>query len=344
MTGKVGVGVVGCGYWGPNLVRNFAHADGACVVGICDAFKPRAEAASVFAPSAALHTDYAEMLADSNVEACVVATPVSTHYELARLTLEAGKHVLVEKPLATSVEEGESLLRLADRSGLLLMVGHTFVYSPPVRKVKELIGAGAIGELLAVDSSRMNLGIFRGDVDVLWDLAPHDISILMYVTGSTPLEVASSGVSFMRQPVADIAYLDLRFRSGTSAHVAVSWLSPVKLRRMVFVGREGMILYDDASESEKVKVYKGSSVTPSPEEFLRDPGQLYSLGDQSVPALSRTEPLRSEAEDFASCIRDGSAPVSSAALGLDVVRVLEAADASARLRGQRVRLDAEAGA
>ena len=252
MTEKVGVGVVGCGYWGPNLVRNFAQADGAYVAGICDASRPRAEAASVFAPSAPLHTDIADMLADPTVEACVVATPVSTHCELARTALEAGKHVLVEKPLATSVAEGESLLALAERNGLLLMVGHTFVYSPPVRKVKELVAAGAIGELLAVDSSRMNLGIFRGDVDVLWDLAPHDISILMYVTGSTPSEVASSGVSFMREPVADIAYLDLRFRSGAAAHVAVSWLSPVKLRRMVFVGREGMVMYDDASESEKV--------------------------------------------------------------------------------------------
>ena len=336
---RVGIGIAGCGYWGPNLVRNFAGLRDAEVVALCDVIMARAEETQLLAPGASTTTDYNQLLGNERVEAVVVTTPAQSHYELARRALESGRHVLVEKPMAMASQDADELVRLADERSLVLMAGHTFLYSPPVRKIKELLAGGAIGPVLAVDSNRVNLGIFRGDVDVLWDLGPHDVSIITHLLSRLPETVAAGGASYMREGVCDTGYFDFRFPGGQMAHVFLSWLSPVKLRRMTIVGQKGMILYDDTEEMEKVKVYQGDSRYPTPEELQHSSDELYRLGDIHIPSLPRLEPLRAQCEDFLYCIRAGEAPVSSGIVGAQVIRVLEGAHRSMEQDGRQVSLE-----
>jgi predicted dehydrogenase len=332
----VGVAVVGLGYWGPNVVRNLHEVHEAEVVMVCDS---RMEAMRTLArryPAVPQTTTFAKVLADPAVEAVVLVTPVSTHYELARLALRAGKHVLVEKPLASSSRHAESLIREAAERNLVLMPGHTFLYSPPVMLIRELISSGELGEIYFVSTSRVNLGIHQPDVSVVWDLGPHDFSILRYWLDELPVSVTAMSRACVIPGTPDVAFIDLAFGSGTIAHVELSWLAPSKLRRTTIVGSEKMIVYDDAS-NEPVRIFDSGADLPNPETF-GEYKMTYRTGDILSPKVAVTEPLTLELVDFCRAIRTGAKLRSSAEIGLDVVRVTEAVDRSLARGGRPVRV------
>jgi predicted dehydrogenase len=333
---EVRVAAVGCGYWGPNVIRNLDAVDGFDLRIICDADPERLRPVASRFPSARSTTRVEDILEDASVDAVYLATPVSTHYELARQALLRGKHVLIEKPLATTIDQAEELAKLAGDQRLTLMVGHTFVFSPPVRKVKELIDAGSIGPIYYVETTRVNLGLFQKDVSVLWDLGPHDVSILNYWLSEVPIQVSARGRSYLGEKSEDVAFLTLEFPSGILAQVQISWLAPSKLRRTSIVGRQRMIVYDDLEPVEKVKIYD-RGVDRQPASF----GEFqltYRSGDILSPRLDTTEPLYIEVSHFLDCIRTGRAPDTSPRSGVDVVRVIQAAERSLRCGGapQRV--------
>lgn len=335
----VGVGVVGYGYWGPNLVRNLSEAPRARVRAISDLRPERLALASQRFPSIEVTSDYPRFLNDSRIDAIVIATPVSTHYELARQALQAGKHVLVEKPMAASSEQALRLIELARRHDRVLMVGHTFVYTSAVRRIHELVANGGLGQIYYYDSVRVNLGLFQHDVNVLWDLAVHDLSIMDYVLPDRPEAVSAVGVSHVSGEPENIAYLTLLFEGSLIAHIHVNWLAPVKVRRTLIGGSRKMIMYDDLEPSEKVKVYdKGITLTTDPERIV----QLlvgYRAGDMWAPQLDVVESLRTEVCHFIECIEAGREPLTGGESGLRVVRLLEAASRSMAQRGRLVELD-----
>jgi predicted dehydrogenase len=327
----VRVGAVGCGYWGPNVIRNLDALVGFDLRWVCDADPARLGPVASKFPSARATTRSDDIFEDSTVDAVYLATPVSTHYALAKRALVGGKHVLIEKPLATTIDQAEELADLAATNGLTLMVGHTFVFSPPVRKIKELIDNGLIGPIYYVETTRVNLGLFQKDVSVLWDLGPHDVSILNYWLGEVPIQVSARGRSYHGEALEDVAFLTLEFPSGILAQVQISWLAPSKLRRTSIVGRQRMIVYDDLQAVEKVKVYD-RGVDREPASF----GEFqltYRSGDILSPRLDTTEPLYIECEHFLECIRTGRAPDTSPRSGVDVVRVIQAAERSLRHGG-----------
>ena len=329
--------VVGLGYWGPNLVRNLHEVPDAEVVTACD-LRPDALAAITRRyPAVKATTSFSDVLSDERVDAVVVATPVSKHHALAAAALEAGKHVFVEKPLAASSQESLALIELAERSGLVLMPGHTFLYSPPVTMVRDMIQAGELGEIYFISTSRVNLGLHQPDVSVAWDLGPHDFSILRYWLNETPRHASALSRGCILPQIPDVAFINLEFPSGTVAHVELSWLAPSKLRRTTVVGSRKMVVYDDTS-SEPVRVFDSGAVLPNPETF----GEYklsYRTGDIVSPHLEVAEPLFREMSDFCRAIRDGGVPRSSAALGLEVVRMIEAVDASLERNGARVAVE-----
>ncbi|MBI4494286.1 MAG: Gfo/Idh/MocA family oxidoreductase [Chloroflexi bacterium] len=322
----VGVAAIGCGYWGPNVIRNLAELPGFRLRAICDLSRERLEAIGRRYPAAWATTRYEELLGDPEIEAVYVATPVSTHYPLVRAALRSGKHVLVEKPLATSVEQGEELCELASSAGRTLMVGHTFVYSPPVRKVKELLDTDVLGQVFYIDIARVNLGLFQKDVSVLWDLAPHDLSILLYWLGCAPLDVSARGRSFVKDGLDDVAFLTLQFPNEVLAQLHVSWLAPSKLRRTTIVGSKRMVVYDDVEAVEKVKVFD-RGVDRVPESF----GEFqltYRSGDVVSPKIENTEPLYLQCSHFLECIRTGCRPLTAGPDGVEIIRILAAAQRS----------------
>jgi predicted dehydrogenase len=332
----VRVAAVGCGYWGPNVIRNLAELDGFRLCCICDSDRQRLEAVGARYPMARLTTDVDDIMADGAIDALYLATPVSTHAALGTRALEAGKHVLIEKPLATTVQAAERLAALARARGRVRMVGHTFVFSPPVRKVKALIDQGLVGPIYYVETTRVNLGLFQKDVSVLWDLGPHDVSILMYWLGEAPVEVSARGRSYLGEELEDVVFLTLVFPSGILAQVQLSWLAPSKLRRTSIVGRQRMIVYDDLEPVEKVKVFD-RGIDHQPASF----GEFqltYRSGDILSPRVDTTEPLLIECQHFLECIRSGAEPDAGARSGVDVVRVIQAAERSLRSGGlpQRV--------
>ena len=330
------IGVIGYGYWGPNLVRNFADLDGCRVVAVCDRDPTRVAVAERRYPGVRGTTDAQALIDAPDVDAVVVATPVAAHYDLASAALEAGKHVLVEKPLASTAEEAERLIELAARRKRVLMVDHTFVYTGAVRKMRELVMAGEIGDTYYYDSVRINLGLFQHDVDVMWDLAVHDLAIMDYVLQARPSTISATGLAHIAGRPANIAYLAMFFDAPVIAHVHVNWLAPVKVRRTLIGGSRRMIVYDDLEASEKVKVYdRGISVNPSPENVYQ---MLvgYRAGDMWAPQLAVTEALRTEALHFLDCIEHGQVPETGGEEGLRVVRLLEAATASMRAHGRPV--------
>ena len=327
----VRVGAVGCGYWGPNVIRNLDAVSGFELCSICDIDPARLWPVAARYPAARTTTRVDDILEDSAIDAVYLATPVSTHYELAKRALEGGKHVLIEKPLATAVDQAQELADLAAARGLTLMVGHTFVFSPPVRKVKELIDAGLVGPIYYVETTRVNLGLFQKDVSVLWDLGPHDVSILIYWLGEVPVQVSARGRSYVGEALEDVAFLTLEFPSGILAQVQISWLAPSKLRRTSIVGRQRMIVYDDLEPVEKVKIFD-RGVDRQPASF----GEfqlMYRSGDILSPRLDSTEPLYIECAHFLECIQAGRLPDTSPRSGVDVVRVIQAAERSLRLGG-----------
>jgi predicted dehydrogenase len=334
----VGVAVVGCGYWGPNLIRNFVTCPASRVVVLCDQDRTRLEKSSTFCPAAALVQDFQQVLANPDVEAVSIATPVGTHARLASAALEAGKHVLVEKPLATSVKEAELLVRLAEKCHRVLMVDHTFIYSPAVRKIKELIDGGELGDVYYLDSVRINLGLFQNDVNVLWDLAPHDLSIVDYLLGRLPRSVAATGSCHTASELEDVAYLNLDFGGGLLASFHVNWLSPVKVRHLIVGGSKKGLVYNDLNHWEPIKVYdRGICVAEDP-EARRGVMISYRTGDIWSPYVEPAEPLQNVARHFTDCIRTGQAPLTDGAAGLRVVRILEAAQRSIKAQGGRITL------
>ncbi len=327
------VGIIGYGYWGPNLVRNFMASDETKVVMVCDMSQPRIDKVAALYPGVSLTREPQELIGDSRADAVVIATPVDTHYELAMAALQAGKHVLVEKPIASTSDQAQRLVEEADRRGLVLMVDHTFVYTGAVRKMHELIRKPEFGPVRYYDSTRVNLGLFQSDVNVLWDLAVHDLSIMSYVLDEAPVAVSATGNSHLPGQPEYVAFLTVFFGGSLIAHINVNWLSPVKIRRTLVGGGNQMIVYDDLETSEKIKLYdKGITVT----ETLEDRRKLligYRTGDLWSPKVPETEALRVEVDHFAACIRDGVTPLTGGEAGLRLVRILEAANQSMRAQG-----------
>jgi predicted dehydrogenase len=320
-------GVIGLGYWGPNLLRNIYSNKRNAKLVMCDSNPDRLEKMKLRYPDVSYTADYRDMLNDSNLDAVVIATDVSSHYPLAREALLKGKHVFVEKPFSASIKQAEELVDLGKKNGLVTMVGHTFMFSPPVIKAKEIIDSGELGKIHFITSSRVNLGLHQKDVSVIWDLAPHDFSMLFYWLDEEPSSVSAFGHAYVLDGIPDVAFINLAFPSGAIGNVQVSWLSPSKLRRTVIVGSRKMLVYDDTEPIEKIKVYDKGVEVIEPESFGEY--QLsYRTGDILSPKLPTGEPLAAEMEEFLSCIETGKTPRSSGAEGLAVVRALELADAS----------------
>ena len=333
------VAVVGLGYWGPNLVRNLHEVEGAEAALVCD-LRPEALATIQRRyPAVRTTTQFDEVLADETIDAVAIATPVSSHFELAARALESGKHVFVEKPLTASSDEALELIELADHHGLVLMPGHTFLYSPPVNMIRSLISSGELGEIYFISTSRVNLGLHQSDVSVAWDLGPHDFSILRYWLDETPSHASALSRGCVIPTIPDVAFIDLKFPSGTVAHVELSWLAPSKLRRTTIVGSRKMVVYDDTS-NEPVRVFDSGVMLRDPETF-GEYKLTYRTGDIVSPHMEVAEPLKLELEDFAQAIRTGSTPRSSRELGLEVVRMIEAVDDSLENSGARVEVGTE---
>jgi predicted dehydrogenase len=329
-------GVIGYGYWGPNLARNFAEAPGGRVGFVTDVRAERLAQVTTRHPGTKVSTDYRDLLNDPAVDAVAVATPVATHFDLAMAALRAGKHVLVEKPMTSTSDQALTLIDEAEKRGLVLMVDHTFVYTNAVRKIRELTQGGDLGEIYYYDSVRINLGLFQHDVNVLWDLAVHDLSIMDDVLGQTPVSVSATGLSHVNGQPENIAYMTMFFDGKLIAHVHVNWLAPVKVRRTLLGGSRRMIVFDDLEASEKVKVYdRGISVNPSPENVYQ---MLigYRAGDMWAPQLPLAEALQVEARHFIECIEQRKRPTTDGHAGLRVVRLLEAATLSMAQRGALV--------
>jgi len=331
------IAVIGYGYWGPNLVRNFNGCGAAEVVAVSDLREERLQQVSATYPSIKTVSDYRELLKDPAIDAVAIATPVSTHYELALQALMAGKHVLLEKPFTSTSVQASHLIEEADRRGLTLMVDHTFLYTPAVRKIKELVTSGDLGQLYYYDSVRVNLGLFQHDVNVLWDLAVHDLSIMDYILGETPQAVAATGVAHVAGQPEDVAYLSCFFANNMIAHFHVNWLAPVKIRRTLIGGSSKMIVYDDLEPSEKIKIYDKGITLKEPEGVYKMMVG-YRTGDMWAPQLSTTEALKAEALHFVECIEKGTPPLTGARAGLNIVRILEAATESIQKRGQPIEL------
>ncbi|NJB69213.1 putative dehydrogenase [Desulfobaculum xiamenense] len=337
----LGVAVVGCGYWGPNLVRNVVACPHTRLVRACDLDAGRLARVLAPYPGVDACTDLAEVLADPRVEAVAVATPVHTHHAVARACLEAGRHVLVEKPMAASVAEGRELVELAMRKRLVLMCDHIFCYAGAVRAMKGLVDAGHLGELLYFDSVRVNLGLFQRDVNVIWDLAPHDLSVLALVTGRRPVAVTVHAARLAGWPQENIAYVALDFADGFIAHLHLNWLSPVKIRKTIIGGSERMIVWNDLDPVETLKVYdKGVVVDAGPGREERDRMLVsYRTGGVASPHVPQGEALAAVVAEFAAAIAEGREALTGGREGLDVLRVLEAAQRSVERGGERVRVD-----
>ena len=335
----IGIGIIGYGYWGPNLVRNFAECAGVAVRMVCDVDSARRALVERRYPSVVTTASAVDLINDPRVDAVVIATPVQRHFDLAMHALRAGKHVLVEKPLASNSEEAKTLLDEAAARTRVLMVGHTFVYTGAVRKMRELSFSGDLGDIYYYDSVRINLGLFQHDVNVLWDLAVHDLAIMDYVLPQRPVAVSATGLAHLPGEPENIAYMTMFFDGSLIAHVHVNWLSPVKVRRTLLGGSRRMIVWDDLETSEKIRVYdRGVSVNPSPENVYQ---MLigYRTGDMWAPQLQVAEALSVEAAHFVECIDQGSAPISDGEAGLRVVRLLEAATESMTQKGRLVELE-----
>lgn len=324
---NVKIGVIGAGYWGPNLIRNFSQLPQADLYMVCDLGQERLDHIQRRFPGVRTSQDYHDLLR-SDVEAVVIATPVSTHHRLALDSLQAGKHVLVEKPLACSSADGEEMVAVARSQGRVLMTGHTFLYNPAVVAVRNLIESGEIGRVYYINSTRVNLGLYQPDINVVWDLAPHDVSILLYLLGTDPVLVSARGGMYVKPGVHDVAYLTLNFPDDVLVDMRVSWLDPCKIRRITIVGSKKMLVYDDIEPVNKVMVYdKGVDVQPYT-DTLEEFHLAYRYGDAVPYPLQWDEPLKLECQHFLDCILHGSSSRSDGAQGLKVIRVLEAAQKS----------------
>jgi predicted dehydrogenase len=332
----IGVAVIGYGYWGPNLTRCFAETEDCRLAAIVDP-SPAAQArAAKRHPHVPIYADWREALADPKVDAVAVATPVRTHYEIALAALAAGRHVLVEKPMTQTSAEGQRLVETADRRGLTLMVDHTFIYSGAVQKMRELVAGNDLGDVFYYDSTRINLGLFQRDVNVIWDLAVHDLAILQHVLDSPPTAISANATSHVPGAPESMAQITLYLENGAIGHLNVNWLAPVKVRKVLVGGSRKMIVWDDLEPSEKIKVYdRGVNVSGGPEDIY-EMLVSYRVGDMWAPKLNTAEPVLTETRHFVTCIDQGVAPITDGRLGLQVVEMLEAATRSMAMRGHPV--------
>jgi predicted dehydrogenase len=330
---RIKVGVIGCGYWGPNLIRNFVEIPQSEVVIVSDLREERLSHIKASYPQIKVTKDYQELF-DQGLDAVVIATPPITHYQLARDCLQHDLHVLVEKPMTVTSEHAEDLIQIAKTNGLVLMAGHTFEYNAAVHTLKSLVDSGELGQIYYLDAARLNLGLFQREMNVLWDLAPHDISIMLYIMGIPPISVSAHGMPFVFEGIHDVVYMNLVFPDNILGHIHVSWLDPCKVRRLTIVGSKKMVVYNDTLNLEKIKIYdKGVEKLPYTDNF----GEFncsYRYGDILIPNVRFVEPLRQECQNFLECIQNHTEPISSGQDGLEVIKVLEAAQLSLSRNGE----------
>lgn len=324
----INVAVIGCGYWGPNLLRNLMSLPGCSVKYVCDLCDDRLIHMQTLYKNLQITSNISDIMEDDDVDAVFIATPVRTHYSLSRQSLEKGKHTFIEKPLAGSTVECRDLIIEAKKRDLTLMVGHTFIYTPPVRKMKDIIESGEIGDVIYISSRRLNLGLFQKDINVAWDLAPHDLSIILYILGENPQTVSCQGKAHINPTIEDVTNITLTFNSRGYATIQSSWIDPRKIRDMTVVGTKKMIVYDDLEPLEKIKIYdKGVQFPPHADTFAQFQ-YSYHYGDVYSPYIKQEEPLKIECSHFLDCIRSGEPSESSGEKGLQVVKILEAANKS----------------
>lgn len=333
MNPPLAVGIVGCGYWGPNLARNFNSDPRAAVRALCDPNRERLGQVARNYPAAEVFTSFQTMLEAAVLDVVVIATPLKTHHELSRAALLAGKHVLVEKPMAATSAECIELIGIARAMGLILMVGHTYLYAPAVRRITEIIASGEIGELKYINGQRLNLGLFQSDINVTWDLAPHDLSIIVHVMGESPVFVNCQGNSHVTPGIEDVSNLSLTFSRQRFATVQSSWIEPRKVRQMTFVGTRKMITYDDLQPLEKIRIYDVRVECPPHYQDFAEFHYSYHYGDCYLPKIEQSEPLKNMCSHFIDCIENGSEPLTSGRAGLELVRLLEACSHSLRCGG-----------
>ena len=335
--------VVGCGYWGPNLIRNLRELPDSNLKVICDLDRDRLQHLKGLYGEVDTERRYQKLVKRRDVDAVIVATPVHLHFPVAKASLMAGKHTFIEKPMASSSVECEELIALARKKKLTLMVGHTFLYSSPVRRIKQIVDSGEIGEILYISSRRLNLGLFQKDINVVWDLAPHDLSIILYLMGESPSETNCQGNANVTEGIEDVSNMTLYFPSGGFATIHSSWLDPKKVRDMAIVGTKKMIHYDDLEPLQKIKIYDQHVKIPPHYDTFAEFQYAYHYGDMWAPRVEQMEPLRVECQHFLDCIRKGKKPITSGAQGLELVRILEAAGESLRRGGERVRIPGRTG-
>jgi predicted dehydrogenase len=333
MKDAITVGVVGCGYWGPNLLRNFKALPNCRVKAMCDASEERLAHMRSLYPDVEGVKDFDWLLTGVSPDAVIIATPVRHHYSLAKASLLAGKHTFIEKPMAASSAECEELIQIARSNSLVLMVGHTFLYSASVQKITEIVQAGDIGEIRYINSRRLNLGLFQKDINVAWDLAPHDISIILHVLGERPQTVNCQGNAHVTPGVEDVTNISLSFRYKRFATIQSSWLEPRKVREMTIVGTRRMIVYDDLQTREKIRIYDVRVERPPHYDTFADFHYSYHYGDSYIPHIRQEEPLKTECQHFLDCIESGAEPLTGGDAGLELVQILEAASKSLKQQG-----------
>jgi len=338
MTKKINVGVVGCGYWGPNLIRNFRSLPDCTLKVMCDVSESRLKHLRGLYPEVEAETSYETMLARPDLDAVVIATSVKYHYPMAKASLLAGKHTLIEKPMAASAAQCEELIEIARKQGLTLMVGHTFLYSAPVHKIKELVDNRDIGEIRYISARRLNLGLFQKDINVAWDLAPHDISIILFIMQELPHSINCRGGAHITPGIEDVTSMSLHFSKERSAIIHSSWHDPRKVREMTIVGSKRMVVYDDILAQEKIKIFDARVERPPHYDTFAEFQYAYHYGDIHCPYIKQDEPLKTECQHFLDCIQNGLVPITSGAAGMEVVQILEASSESLRLNGAPISL------
>jgi predicted dehydrogenase len=335
---KIRVGVIGCGYWGPNLVRNLSQTSDCEVAVLCDASEQRLRHMKRLYPGISSTTKMEDVLDNPAVDAVIVATPVRFHFTMAKAALEAGKHVFIEKPMARTVAECEELMALSEAKGLVLMVGHTFMFSPAVNRMKEIVDSGDIGKIRYIASQRLNLGLFQKDINVAWDLAPHDLSIILHLLEETPQSVGCQGSCHVARNIEDVTTMYLTFRHDCCAMVQNSWLDPKKVRQMTVVGSRRMVVYDDTEPLEKIKIYDARVEVPPHYDSFAEFTYSYHHGDVYVPYIKQDEPLKMEMRHYIECIKEGIQPLTGGPEGTEVVRILEASNESLKQKGAAISL------
>jgi predicted dehydrogenase len=339
MSKPIKVGVVGCGYWGPNLIRNFRSLQDCTLKVMCDLNEERLAHLKTLYPEVKGETNFDNLINNSGLDAIVIATTLKSHYAMAKASLTAGKHTFIEKPMAASLEECQELVDIAQKNGLILMIGHTFLYSAAVKKIKEIVDWGDLGEIRYISARRLNLGLFQQEINVAWDLASHDISIIQYIMGEMPTSVNCRGSAHITPGVEDVTSMCLTFGKDRSAIVHSSWLDPRKVREMTIVGSKRMIVYDDVAPLEKIRVFDARVERPPHYDTFAEFHYAYHYGDVYAPYIKQEEPLKIECQHFLECIREGKAPLSSGVQGMETVRILEASSLSLKRNGSAIQLD-----